>query len=201
MNTNMIHTALALASLVVGATASAAPVYSPVTGSYYDYVNRDIQDQDYTKWSWEEARADAEARSHMGRQGHLATITSAAEEDVLIANWLADILYGQPWLGGFRAPESSPTTGWQWVTGEAFSYANWGTGEPNNAGGNEIYLHYQSVNVASVEQYDRYGWNDVAANYRAGYFIEYSAVPAPGALPLALIGAAGLLLQRKRRRA
>ncbi|MFP5462267.1 MAG: hypothetical protein ACLGII_11950, partial [Gammaproteobacteria bacterium] len=100
MNRNMIHAALALVSLTAGAAASAAPVYSPVTGSYYDYVNRDIQDLGFTTWSWEEARADAEARSHMGRPGHLATITSAAEEDVLIANWLADILYGQPWLGG-----------------------------------------------------------------------------------------------------
>lgn len=198
MNRIRIHAALALASLGFGTAASAAPVYSPVTGNYYDYVNRDLDDQGYTTWSWEQARADARLRSHMGLQGHLVTITSAAEEDVLIANWFADILYGQPWLGGFRGTGSG--AGWQWVTGEAFAYANWGTGEPNDAGGNEIYLHYQSVNVASVTQYERYGWNDVAGSYRAAYFIEYSAVPAPGALSLALIGATGLVLRRPGRR-
>lgn len=194
---NTLATTITLACIATSTGLGAAPVYSPLTGSYYDYVNRDILDQDFTTWSWAEARADAEARSYMGRQGHLATITSKAEEDILIANWFGDILYGQPFLGGFRTPGSDPGTGWQWVTGEAFSYANWGTGEPNNAGGNELYLHYQSINVASVTQYERYGWNDVAGNYRAGYFIEYSAVPTPGALPLALIGAACLLLRRR----
>jgi hypothetical protein len=27
-----------------------------------------------------------------------------------------------------------PDGGWQWVTGEAFSYTNWRLGEPNNNG-------------------------------------------------------------------
>ena len=52
--------------------AAALPVYSPLTGSYYDYVNRDIADRAYRTWTWEEARADAEARSYMGRPGHVA---------------------------------------------------------------------------------------------------------------------------------
>jgi len=178
----------------------AAPVYSPLTGSYYDYINRNLEDTAYRTWTWEEARADAQARSHMGRQGHLATLTSAAEEQILIDNWLVDILYGQPWLGGFRLPGSDPQTGWQWVTGEPFAHTNWGLHEPNNAGGNEFFLHYQSVNVASVTNYERYGWNDAPASHRTYYFIEYSAaVPEPGTLALFGLGLAGFMVAHRRK--
>ena len=182
----------ALMSTFLAGAAVAAPVYSPLTGSYYDYVNRDLADTMYRTWTWDEARLDAAARSHMGRSGHLVTLTSAAEEQILIDNWLVDILYGQPWLGGFRLPGSDPLTGWQWVTGESFGHTNWGLGEPNNAGGNEYFLHYQSVNVSSVTQYDRYGWNDASAALRTYYFIEYSAVPEPGTLVLLVLGLLGL---------
>ena len=186
------------AALFASATAVAAPVCSVQTGSCYDYINRNLQDTEYTTWTWEQARLDAQARSYQGRQGHLVTLTSAAEEQILIGNWLVDILYGQPWLGGFRAPGSDPVTGWQWVTGEAFTHTNWGVGEPNNAGGDERFLHYQSINVASVTQFDRYGWNDAPSGHRASYFIEYSAVPAPAVSGLLAIGLGALMLLRRR---
>jgi len=163
-------------------------------------VNRDRQDIGYTTWTWEEAKLDAQARSYLGRPGHLVTLTSAAEEQILVDHWLVDILYGQPWLGGFRAPGSNPVTGWQWVTGEAFTHTNWGAGEPNNANGDERYLHYQSINVASVTQYDRYGWNDAPSGHRASYFIEYSPVPAPTVAGLLAAGGLGLAITRGRRR-
>ena len=191
MRIHAVITTALMSTLLAGA-AVAAPVYSPLTGSYYDYVNRDLADTMYRTWTWDEARLDAAARSYMGRPGHLVTLTSAAEEQILIDNWLVDILYGQPWLGGFRLPGSDPLTGWQWVTGESFGHTNWGLGEPNNAGGNEYFLHYQSVNVSSVTQYDRYGWNDASAALRTYYFIEYSAVPEPGTLVLLALGLLGL---------
>ncbi len=196
---------LVLVSLAVASTSvPAAPMYFAGTGSYYDYINRNSATGAYTSWSWDEARTDAEARSYLGRQGRLATLTSAAEEQFLVANWFGDILYGQPWLGGFRAIDSDPATGWQWITGEAFVYTNWNsvTGEPNNSGGNERFLGYISTNVSGTGpgQYGSYGWNDrTNGDFRTGYFIEY-AVPTPAVPALLLSGVLALASSRRLRR-
>lgn len=182
-------------SLAVASGAMAAPVCGP-SGHCYDYINRDIADTDYTTWTWEGAKADAQARTYMGMRGHLATLISREEEQILIDNWLVDILYGQPWLGGFRTPGPDPKVGWQWVTGEPFVYANWLPWEPN--GPDELFLHYQSYNVGPDEngnlRWDWYGWNDASNESRgtASYFIEYSPVPAPAPLWLMAIAALAL---------
>lgn len=42
------------------------------------------------------------------------------------------------WLGGFR--EMEDLDGWKWITGETFSYTNWGKGEPSNTGGHETLI-------------------------------------------------------------
>lgn len=196
----MFRTLLSVVVLgtMAATTASAAPVYSPLTGSYYDYVNQDQTTGQYRGWTWLEAKADAESRTYQGRQGHLVTLTSQPEEQILRDNWWADILYGQPHIGGFRAAGADPVTGWEWVTGEPFVYTNWRQGEPNNAGGLEVYLHYQSTDVASTTQYGTWGWNDMLREVRP-YFIEYSApVPEPSALALLALG--GAVAARRRRR-
>lgn len=70
--------------------------------------------------------------------GHLMTITSK-EEQAVIQNLL--FLHGHKnyyWLGGFR--EMEDLDGWKWITGETFSYTNWGKGEPSNTGGHETLI-------------------------------------------------------------
>src|SRR5512140_1650056 len=66
--------------------------------------------------------------------GHLATITSAAENDFVFSMIATDtrfwVTVGSgtrgPWLGGYQIPGSQePAAGWAWVTGEPFSYQNW----------------------------------------------------------------------------
>ena len=72
--------------------------------------------------------------------GYLATITSS-EEDTAIKNLTdVDIL-----IGGIRT--GSGTTDFEWETGEAFSYSNWASGEPNNStnyGGQPYINQYQN---------------------------------------------------------
>ena len=67
--------------------------------------------------------------------GTLACITSAQENKV-VASMVSS--YGKPcWIGG----NSLENVGkFVWETGEAFSYTNWKTGEPNNKGGNERFI-------------------------------------------------------------
>lgn len=67
--------------------------------------------------------------------GTLACITSAQENKV-VASMVSS--YGKTcWIGG----NSLENVGkFVWETGEAFSYTNWETGEPNNKGGNQRFI-------------------------------------------------------------
>ena len=143
--------------------------------------------------SWDEAKALAESSTYLGLQGHLVTITSAAEDAFVLGFPVVGI---QTWLGGFQDPgASSPDAGWRWVTGEAWSYTNWGPGEPNDFFGigseDKLGLFtYSSVNAL---------WNDYLPNERnIQYVVEYERVPEPAVmflLPLGLLGFA--VLSRK----
>lgn len=55
------------------------------------------------------------------------------------------------WLG---ADNRNTANGFTWVTGEAFRYAEWGPGEPNNDGGTEYYL------MLAHSQDEGWVWND-----------------------------------------
>lgn len=75
--------------------------------------------------SWEEANRRCQ---EMG--GHLATVTSQAELDQIIA--LAeqnDCKY--VWLGGYTSYDYDGNVFGHWVTGEDFSFQIWGDGQPS----------------------------------------------------------------------
>jgi hypothetical protein len=77
--------------------------------------------------------------------GHLATITSAAEQ-AAVYELVKKGDKNMYWIGGYRYDDEL-----LWVTGEPWRYSNWDTGEPNNAGGVENY----------VQMYRESGkWND-----------------------------------------
>ena len=87
-----------------------------------------------TAMTWQEAKAFCETWG-----GHLATITSQAEDEFVWSN-LASAAPGYgTWLG---ATDEIIEGEWAWVTGEPWSYTNWDSGEPNNFDGIEHYLHY-----------------------------------------------------------
>lgn len=183
-----------VAGLMLSTPAIAVPVQWSANDHYYEYVTRP------GGYTWTEAEADARGRTYNGLKGHLVTITSAEEEAFLYANITGDLLYGDPWIGAFREAGSDPTTGWQWVTGETWSYTNWRSGEPNNKlpSDSELYVHYLSTGIGGDNQSS--GWNDIANSNVRGYLIEYEAVPEPAALGLLGLGLLGLAGRRRKQR-
>jgi hypothetical protein len=135
------------------------PVYNPTNGHYYELVPGPI--------TWDAAKAAAESRTYLDLHGHLATITSAQENSFINSN-LSITDDNGAWTGGFQPNQGlglAAAEGWQWVTGEPWSYTNWHPGEPNDFGRPEW---------VSVIRNDGY-WNDLYGTYShpGGYVVEY----------------------------
>jgi flagellin len=93
--------------------------------------------------TWTAAKAAAEAAG-----GHLATITSPGEQN-LIAAQLGGTISQNVWLG---ATDEVTEGEFKWVTGEAFLYTNWLSGQPDNSS-NEDYVDMVAGSNAE--------WNDL----------------------------------------
>ena len=151
-----------------------APVQNPANGHWYQ-VGLGV----FAAVNWDEARRAVESLTYNGYPGHLATITSAAENDFIVQNVLINSL----WLGGYQergAPDfQEPAGGWRWVTGEPWSYTNWLPGQPANyptpVGETDALLFRQAK-----------GWNDAAYAQVgiAGFLVEYEPTPPTNRLPL-----------------
>ena len=106
---------------------------------------------------WSVARQQCE-----GRGGHLATLTSQAEN--LFAASLVGANMG--WIGAFQPPDTcEPGCGWSWVTGEPWDYSSWAPPAPNEFGSEDF-----------GETYSSGGWNDMPADgWLRRALIEWSA--------------------------
>ena len=157
--------------------------------NYYAYTSHFYEFVPASRITWSNAKIAAEQRTYNGMHGYLATITSSGEQD-----FAASLIQGYGWLGGtcdfnYILDEdgnkiynniNESLWNWYWVTGpEAGTkfwdntgtldvYSNWGSGEPNNSGG-EYYLHMYGNNL----------WNDFANSNGsiAGYVVEYGGMP------------------------
>ena len=79
--------------------------------------------------SWREAWAKCKELD-----GYLATVADEPENEFI---W--GLCGGKgAWLGATDAKEEGR---WKWITGEPFTYANWGPGQPNDLGEGGDYLH------------------------------------------------------------
>ena len=115
--------------------------------------------------------------------GHLVSISSVAENTFVLglitnpAFWFIDgANNGEgPWIGGWQPTGSSePGGGWQWVTGEPWSYTRWAGGEPNNSGGAEDRACFFAPGTLMGTV-----WNDVGHDGRLrGYVAEFETFPA-----------------------
>ena len=199
MNCTLKLLSAATASLAACAAAQASVIMwehgSGGNGHAYEFINAPLI-------SWDNASALAQAASHNGVSGHLATITSGEEQYFInsIPSFDPDFFANSPiamWLGGFQAnPADPPDQGWSWVTGEQWSFTNWSPDEPNDLFKAESHL---AMYAPTAFERGSGGWSDqVGAETHwfgiSGFLIEY-AIPAPPAL-----GLFAIVLMRGRRR-
>lgn len=145
-------------TLLISVQAGAQVFINPANGHGYERVLAPAI-------TWTQARAAASARSFAGRRGGLATLTSASEQNFVIANLTP---LQDHWLGGAQRPGfSEPASGWSWITGEDFGpFTTWAPLEPDDAGvGGQDHLMGAIAN----------SWDDVADNHPTivGYIVEY----------------------------
>ena len=100
--------------------------------------------------TWTDAR---QACINMG--GHLVTVTTAAENNFIFNLWPSG------WIG---LTDEVTEGQWRWVTGETYSWGNWNSGEPNNAG-NEDYIQFVGGGK----------WNDLP-NTSLPYVLEFEYI-------------------------
>ena len=158
-------------AVLVPTWAEASVVYNSANDSFYMVVRKSI--------NWSDARAESQSLQHEGRVGHLATVTSAAE-NLFLTNTFDNSLIHYTWLGGYQPPGSIESAGgWSWVTGEAFSFSNWFRGSEPNGGDFENELVFDHLFTTSGKT-----WNDLRGEWMtAGYIVEFSGLSDLGQLP------------------
>lgn len=106
------------------------------------------------KMSWQEAKEYCESLG-----GYLVTITSE-QEQAFIASFIREKGFTQNrfWMG---ATDKDKEGTWKWITGEKFSYINWGTAQPNNnETGGQDYGVYVGINSPDFGVYAG-KWDDI----------------------------------------
>ncbi len=170
MKTTPLRTLAGTVLFIQAGVASADPVQWSGNGHFYEARSAG------TAITWEDANAAA-----IAARGYLATVTSQAENQFvfgLVNNAVYWHEYSGPWLGGYQSPATQqPNANWHWVTGEAWSYTNWQTGQPNDSGGKaEDKLQFGFALLSST-------WNDImsidpVAAYRPiAYVVEWDHDP------------------------
>ena len=117
-------------------------------GHRYRYFESDM--------SWTQARSYCQSL-----EGHLVTITSAEEQSFITGRWPDK----NGWIGAY-----GDSSGYSWVTGEAWGYTNWASNQPDNANGDEWFVHLWNGGA----------WNDLnnddsTYHYHHGFFCEWDS--------------------------
>lgn len=201
MPTTRIVCAVLIGGLVANAKAADAAVVSFAgNGHRYELV----LDEGVT---WDDASAAAAAR---GAGWHLATITDATENafirslfsagpptfvDSCLSSSLVGLVCGGLWIGGVSSGTGS--NDWTWVTGEAFTFSDWGPFEPFRNG--------DRIRIDEFRSLGTIAWNDVPSGrtLTTGYILENSSTTSPIPLPASLFflvaGITGLAVTRRRK--
>ncbi|RKI36500.1 hypothetical protein D7V86_24685 [bacterium D16-51] len=98
--------------------------------------------------TWKEAKTYCE---QMG--GHLATITSEDEQEIIEALLKNQGEKNCYWIGGYKENNQ-----WKWINGEPFDFSNWDYGEPNGYHDDEYYIE---IYGKEEKGYEFGKWNDM----------------------------------------
>lgn len=199
MSLKTLVAAAAFATLPAGATTAVWDSGTGYNGHTYITVTASAG------ISWTDAESAA-----IGMGGHLASVTSAAENMFIYSLISGDAslwTYSSgvnveakgPWLGGILSGSS-----WLWSDGAPFSYQNWQPHSPDNYQNVETHIRYYALNVTTGSTWDdaasdvsQYPYNPEALNPH-GFVVEI--VPEPGCLTLVGLGAALLPMFRRMRK-
>jgi len=118
-------------------------ILNPANGHLYLFIN--------TGMPWTTAKEYCSMRG-----GYLVTIQDSAENE-----FVHELSPGRTWLG---ATDKDKEGNWTWVTGEPWTYTNWGEGEPNSIHDNEDYLGTTSENI----------WYDWSEGFRENFVCEWN---------------------------
>ncbi len=156
-----------IASEDVAAVAPIASEIVTLAGHRYQFVP--------AKLTWPEAKARAESLN-----GHLATITTTNEDEFIRTSFARFITVKNSafWIGLAREDSAS---GWRWVTGEPFSYSNWGKGEPNaesNGGAPPFHVCYARRGAADIKWADTVRDHQEAPAFVHGLLVEWDSTNA-----------------------
>lgn len=201
--------AMACLLQLTGAPAQAQLVQWTVesggNGHWYQYI---AAPSIFAPVSFAAARADALARSHLGLDGYLATVTSAEEQAFINGafSWLTGFgASGSAWLG---ASDAEVEGQWRWLdgpeAGQLLGYTYWGGGQPATGPGFEAYDYLaQSILVSSTPAI--YFWAAQPGTGAFGYVVEYGLgttppIPEPAGAATLAAGLAALAWVARRRR-
>ena len=179
-----INIALANLKINTGSVAgnvqlSVAATVNPV-GYYYNGVNGHFYRPITTGTTYTNARTISSQQTFKGQQGYLVTITSASEDQFIIANvpqsniWFAltdEVTEGR-WIidAGPEVGTLIKTSNGQLNGNIPGQYNNWAGGEPNNSGNED----YPVTKWGGGTQ-----WNDLPNHFSCAYVVEFGTWTNP----------------------
>lgn len=111
------------------------------------------------KVTWPSAKALCEAKG-----GHLAVVNSPG-----VQAFLETFLEDPVWIGAYNP--TGVLSGWTWITGQPWTYANWGAGQPDYMSGTDNREPYAQIGIGA--NFNGGKWNNWAETSTCYYICEW----------------------------